>query len=89
MMKQILRTQKQDSPKKYHDRKRKALFKSFPVHLNGLDKLFLTCEEEQMIDKAVKQMSTTDTLKCKEWVRLGDEIAGGFLCASLYILEFL
>lgn len=88
MMKQILRTQRQDSPKKYHDRKRKALLKSFSVHLNGVDKLFLTCKE-QTIDKAVKQMSTTDTLKCKEWVRLGDEIPSGFLCASLYVLEFL
>ena len=28
MMKQMLRTQRQDSPKKYQDRKRKALFKN-------------------------------------------------------------
>lgn len=68
--------------------KESPLLKVFQFHLNGLDKLFLTCKEEQMIDKAVKQMSTTDTSKCKEWVRLGDEIAGGFLCAPLYALEF-
>lgn len=68
--------------------KERPFLKVFQFHLDGLDKLFLT-RKEQRIDKAVKQMSTTDASKCKERVRLGDETAGGFLCASLYVLEFL